>query len=72
MKPDSTSDEDWTSFVSGPYRNTVAAFVERIRAEERERCAKLCDAMGGAIDPRDPDESRLTANELAAAIRASR
>lgn len=68
MKPDSTSDEDWPSFVSGPYRNTVAAFVERIRAEERERCAKLCESLQDGYG----DWKHGTPLDCAAAIRASR
>lgn len=39
-------------------------------AAERERCAVLCDLLGGDIDPRNPDERRLLANSLARAIRA--
>lgn len=39
-------------------------------AKEREECAKVCDDLGGPIDPRDPDETNLAANSLAAAIRA--
>jgi len=44
-------------------------FAALVADEEREACAKVCDSLGGDIDPRDPDEVRLAANSLADAIR---
>jgi hypothetical protein len=50
----------------------AAKLCETSRAAERERCAKLCDSLGGDIDERDPDEAKLAANSLADAIRTGK
>ena len=44
-------------------------YGDRRAMAERERCAKVCDLLGGDIDQRDPDEVALAANSLAEAIR---
>jgi hypothetical protein len=52
------------------YMNPLA-FGKALIALERERCAKLCDSLGGDIDDSAPDEVRLAANSLADAIRSA-
>lgn len=47
-----------------------AAFALGV-AQKREECAKICDLLGGDIDPNKPDETKLAANSLAHAIRKS-
>jgi hypothetical protein len=63
----------WEGNVWGLYsERRVRLIVAAAVAAERERCAKLCDSLGGDTAPRDPDESMLCANSLAEAIRAGK
>lgn len=56
--------------VSAEYLECAENYARWVIASEREACAKICDSLGGDVDPRDPDEVILAANSLSHAIRS--
>ena len=80
--------EDWTDHIPGYYRDmNLTRFAALVAQSERERCAKLCDALSfgvqmitvredGFLDPRQRDRKAEQwfssgATNCAAAIRNS-